>query len=100
MQRVLVVIGAGHLAGIERELIAQQDDPATLAAYAENTAAAARWPKWIGLGVLAIIIGAIVYAFTRGADFGALALRDWILVHRLLARRSAPCSVVVIFSAC
>jgi len=79
VQRVLVVIGAGHLAGIERELVAQQEDPATLAATLQTPPPAARWPKWIGLGILALILGAIAYAFTRGVGFGALAVRDWIL---------------------
>jgi pheromone shutdown-related protein TraB len=79
VRRVLVVIGAGHLAGIERELGAQQDNPATLAAALQTPPPAARWPKWIGLGILAVIVGAIAYAFTRGVGFGALAVRDWIL---------------------
>jgi pheromone shutdown-related protein TraB len=79
VRRVLVVIGAGHLAGIERELGTQQEDPATLAAALQAPPPPARWPKWIGLGILALIIGAIAYAFTRGVGFGALAVRDWIL---------------------
>ena len=79
VHRVLVVIGAGHLAGIERELGSQQGDPAKLAAALQTPPPPARWPKWIGLGILALIIGAIAYAFTRGVGFGALAVRDWIL---------------------
>jgi pheromone shutdown-related protein TraB len=78
-KRVLVVIGAGHLAGIERELQAQRDLPETLLATLKATPPAARWPKWIAYGVLATIIAAIVYAFTRGVGLGAVALRDWVL---------------------
>jgi len=77
--RVLVVIGAGHLAGIERELGGQREAPATLVDALRTPPPPARWPKWIGLGVLALIFAAIAYAFTRGVGFGALALRDWIL---------------------
>jgi len=77
--RVLVVIGAGHLAGIGRELDAQQQAPAALVEDLRQPPPPARWPKWIGLGVLVVIFAAIAYAFTRGIGFGALALRDWIL---------------------
>jgi pheromone shutdown-related protein TraB len=78
-RNVLVVIGAGHLGGIERELAAQRDDPASLVATLRAPPPPSRWPKWIGLGVLAVIIAAIGYAFTRGVGIGTLALRDWIL---------------------
>jgi pheromone shutdown-related protein TraB len=78
-ERVLVVIGAGHLAGIERELGTQRDDPAGLVEVLKTPPPPAHWPKWLGIGVLVIIIAAIAYAFTRGVGFGALALRDWIL---------------------
>ena len=78
-RRVLAVIGAGHLAGIERELGAQQDAPAGVIAALRSPPPPSPWPKWIGLGVLAIIVAAIAFAFTRGVNLGALALRDWIL---------------------
>lgn len=79
VQRVLAVIGAGHLAGIERELAAQSDDPVQTAAALNIVPPGSRWPKWLGLGILVIIAAAITYAFSRGADMGAVALRDWIV---------------------
>jgi pheromone shutdown-related protein TraB len=78
-RRVLVVIGAGHLAGIERELGLQNEPPPATLAALNRLPPPAQWPKWIGLGVLAVIFGAIAYAFTRGVGFGTLALRDWVL---------------------
>ena len=79
VKRVLVVIGAGHLAGIQRELQEQRDPPEALLATLKATPPAARWPRWIAYGVLATIIAAIIYAFTRGVGLGAVALRDWVL---------------------
>ena len=79
LKKVLVVIGAGHLAGIERELNAQSESPETLLTALKATPPAARWPKWIGYGVLAIIFGAIIFAFTRGVGLGTVALRDWVV---------------------
>ncbi|MDR3389723.1 MAG: TraB/GumN family protein [Rudaea sp.] len=78
-KRVLVVIGAGHLAGIQRELQEQQDPPEALLAALKATPPAARWPRWIAYGVLATIVAAIIYAFARGGGLGAVALRDWVL---------------------
>jgi pheromone shutdown-related protein TraB len=79
MAHVLVIIGAGHLAGIERELAAQNEAPQTVLATLNSVPPAAQWPKWIGIGLLVAIFGAIAYAFSRGVGFGTLALRDWIL---------------------
>jgi len=88
-QNVLVVIGAGHLAGIERELGGQAEPPAAVVATLRKPPPPARWPKWVGLGVLAVIFGAIAYAFSRGVGFGALALRDWIVFTGLGAALGA-----------
>ena len=79
LQRVLVIIGAGHLAGIQRELAEQDEAPQTTLAALNAVPPAAQWPKWIGIGLLVAIFGAIAYAFTRGVGFGTLALRDWVL---------------------
>ncbi len=79
VKRVLAVLGAGHLAGIERELNAQQAEPPAVLADLKTLPPPSSWPKWLALGILAVIVAAIVYSFTRGAQFGAVALRDWIL---------------------
>jgi pheromone shutdown-related protein TraB len=78
--RVLAVVGAGHLAGIARELGGeQQAAPRELVSELDRTPPPARWPRWVGYGVLALIVGAIAYTFTRGTGLGLVALRDWIL---------------------
>ena len=89
VKRVLAVLGAGHLAGIERELTAQAVEPATLLADLKTTPPPSSWPKWIALGILTVIVGAIAYSFTRGAAFGATAIRDWILITGCFAAAGA-----------
>jgi len=79
VKRVLAVIGAGHLAGMTREIEAQHDDPVTLTQSLNASPPASSLPKWIGFGVLAAIIGAIAYTFTRGAHFGVEAIKVWVL---------------------
>ena len=79
VKRVLAVVGAGHLAGIERELKAQSHAAPDILRELKTSPPPARWPRWLGYGVLALIVAAIVFAFTRSASLGAMALRDWIL---------------------
>ncbi len=79
VKRVLAVIGAGHLAGMTRELEAQHDVPADVVHTLNTTPPPSLWPKWIGYAVLILILGAIAFAFTRGAHLGVTALRDWVL---------------------
>jgi pheromone shutdown-related protein TraB len=78
-KRVLAVIGAGHLEGMKREIGQQSDDPATLTRSLNTTPPASQLPKWIGLGVLAVIIAAIAFTFTRGAHLGVDAIKIWVL---------------------
>jgi pheromone shutdown-related protein TraB len=79
VKRVLVVIGAGHLAGIERELGAQIEPARPLREKLSTLPPASQWPKWIAIGLLIVVALAIGIAFSRGANLGADALRDWVL---------------------
>ncbi len=89
VKRVLAVIGAGHLEGMKREIAQQNDDPAALTRTLNTTPPASQLPKWIGLGVLAVIIGAIAFTFTRGAHLGVDAIKVWVLFTGGLAALGA-----------
>lgn len=77
--RVLVVIGAGHLAGMEKELADQDGAPADILPALRAVPPASRWPRVVMIGILVLVAGAIGYAFTRGASLGTDALWSWIL---------------------
>ncbi|MBS0567233.1 MAG: TraB/GumN family protein [Proteobacteria bacterium] len=79
VKRVLVVIGAGHLAGMTDAIQTQQDDPTRCTESLNMLPPASPWPRWIGFGVLAVIVAAIAYTFTRGAHFGVEAIKVWVL---------------------
>ncbi len=105
VKRVLVVIGAGHLAGIERELGAQLEPARPLKEKLSTLPPASPWPKWIAIGLLVIVAIAIGIAFSRGATLGADALRDWVLFTGgcaalgALAGGGHPLSVLAAFVA-
>jgi pheromone shutdown-related protein TraB len=104
-RRVLVVIGAGHLKGMCDALRSQQDDPATKVAELAQVPAKSRWPKWLAIGLVLLVFGAIVYAFHRDAALGTHALRDWVLFTGGFAALGAvlagghPLSVLAAFIA-
>jgi pheromone shutdown-related protein TraB len=79
VKRVLAVIGAGHLAGIEQAIVAQQDAPGPLQKQLAELPPSSPWPKRIGFAVFALIAIAIASLFYRGAEFGADALWIWVL---------------------
>ena len=84
-KKILVVIGAGHLAGIERELGAQTEPPHKLIAPLAAKLPASKWPKYIAIGVMLAIFVAIGFLFYRNATMGWHALRDWVIYTGVLS---------------
>lgn len=79
VKKVLAVIGAGHLAGIEQAIESQTDAPAPMQAALSALPPGSPWPKRIGFAVFAIIAIAIAILFYRSADTGTEALWTWVL---------------------
>ena len=78
-KRVLVVIGAGHLAGTRRELAAQSEPPREIIEPLGAKLPAPRWPRYLAIGVMLAIFAAVGYLFWRNAATGWHALRDWVI---------------------
>jgi pheromone shutdown-related protein TraB len=85
IKRVLVVIGAGHLAGIERELGAQTESPRAVIEPLAAKLPAPKWPKYFAICVMLAIFAAIGYLFWRNAAMGWHALRDWVIYTAALS---------------
>ena len=79
LRRVLVVLGAGHLAGIADALQTQVVEPRPLIAELSTTPPPSRWGKWIAIGIFVAIAAAIGILFSRGGQLGAEALQVWIV---------------------
>ncbi|HEU0277866.1 MAG TPA: TraB/GumN family protein [Rhodanobacteraceae bacterium] len=87
--RVLVVIGAGHLAGITRELGAQQAPPRGIIEPLAAKLPAPKWPKYVAVGVMLAIFVAIAALFYHNAAMGWHALRDWVIYTAVLSALGA-----------
>ncbi|MBS0431652.1 MAG: TraB/GumN family protein [Proteobacteria bacterium] len=100
-KRVLVVIGAGHLAGLQREILEQETPPQTLLEPLNAKLPSPRWPKWFALAVMLAIFVAIGVIFYRSPAMGWVALRDWAIYTAALSALGAaiagghPLSVLV-----
>ena len=88
-KRVLVVIGAGHLAGVERELGTQTETPRTLIEPLAAKLPAPKWPKYLAICVMLAIFAAIGFLFYRNATMGWHALRDWVIYTAVLSALGA-----------
>lgn len=88
-RRVLVVVGAGHLAGIERELAAQTEPPRSLIEPLAAKMPAPKWPKYLAIGIMLAIFAAIGFLFWRNATMGWHALRDWVIYTAVLSALGA-----------
>ncbi|MGF1526299.1 MAG: TraB/GumN family protein [Candidatus Competibacterales bacterium] len=118
-RRVLAVVGAGHLQGLETELraLAAQYPPetsnpsvarATLEAIVEDldhVPPRAKWLKLLPWGVVALIITGFVIGFARNPSLGAQLVVEWVVINGGLSALGAvialahPLTVVSAFLA-
>ncbi|AUN95836.1 TraB/GumN family protein [Pseudazoarcus pumilus] len=82
--RVLAVVGAGHLAGIERHL-ADTQPPAETLAELEQAPPRPRWPRVLPWVIVAVILVGFVIGFSRNTDIGLQMVADWVLINGGLA---------------
>ncbi|MGB8634730.1 MAG: TraB/GumN family protein [Rhodanobacteraceae bacterium] len=80
VQKVLVVIGAGHLAGTRDKLLHETRPALTVRHELELVPPASRWPRYLTAGLLVAIFVAIAWAFHQDAALGTDALKWWILL--------------------
>lgn len=77
LKHVLVVIGAGHLAGMTQALRESQDVPAKTIERVGAKPQASIWPKLIGWSITLILIGGMAWGFYKGFDEG----KDKLLLY-------------------
>ena len=85
VRRVLVVVGAGHLAGLGRQLEQARIEPERELQELERIPPAARWPRALAVGLVLALFAVIVFAFLRSPALGRAAVLDWIVYTAGLA---------------
>ncbi|MCS3904092.1 pheromone shutdown-related protein TraB [Methylohalomonas lacus] len=104
-ERVLVVIGAGHLDGLARQLGETQSDPRTTREALEIVPPAGRFMRWLPWLVVAVILTGFAIGFARGPELGWQLVTEWVLINGTLTAFGAvlalahPLTVITAFVA-
>ncbi len=102
---LLVVIGAGHLQGIQRYLREDHTPPADVIEELDQMPAPSRWPKVIPWLVVLLVLSGFAVGFSRSTDLGWRLVMDWVLINGGLSSLGAvlatahPLTVVGAFIA-
>lgn len=82
---VLVVIGAGHMAGVEAALSEPMANPAATQSALEVVPPKARWLGWIPWGIVLLIFAGFGLGFARSPAIGMQLIAEWALITGGLA---------------
>ena len=103
--RILAVVGAGHLKGIEAELERGVKDPRAVSESLDRVPTGAHWPRYIPWVIVALILIGFGIGFSRSPDLGWRLVLDWVLINGGLSALGAlvaaahPLTVVTAFLA-
>ncbi|MCF6262276.1 MAG: TraB/GumN family protein [Xanthomonadales bacterium] len=80
-KKVLVVIGAGHMAGMNRYLTDDQQDPQTTIDRLDTLPKPAKWPKIIPWLISALVISGFAIGFSRQPELGWKLVGLWVIIN-------------------
>lgn len=89
LQRVLVVVGAGHMAGLTAAL---EDPPAAPGVELERLARVPprrRWPRYLAWAVVGAVLAGFGAGFARSPGVGWAMVVDWVLINGVLCALGA-----------
>lgn len=78
-QRVLAVVGAGHLAGLAKYLAQDEAEPTHEISTLKQVPPPKPWGTWIGIALTVFLLGGFAWGFHQGADIGTEFVLRWIL---------------------
>ena len=104
-EKLLVVIGAGHMQGIAGYLETEQDPPKKIIESLERIPKPSRWPKLIPWAIVALVMVGFFIGFMRSPELGWQLVMDWVLINGGLSALGAllaaahPITVITAFLA-
>lgn len=78
-QRVLAVVGAGHLKGLAEALERSEEPPAQAIARLDQAPKPSIWPKLIGGLLMLVLIGGLAWGFSKGFNVGTDLIRQYLM---------------------
>lgn len=89
LREVLVVVGAGHLAGLAQYLEQPVADPRAEQAALDQVPPASRWPRALPWVLVALILTGFAIGFSRSSTLGWQLVLDWVLINGSLSALGA-----------
>lgn len=88
--RVLVVVGAGHLKGLQKYLESPEEDaPGVTIDTLNRLPPPHRWPKALPWLLVGLIVMGFIIGFWRNSQIGLAMVADWVLINGTLAALGA-----------
>lgn len=88
-KRVLAVVGAGHLEGMVREFEQSARAPREVIAEVIAEPPPSQVGKWIGYGVIGLVLAGFAWAFFKGQAVGLSVVLIWVLYTGVLGALGA-----------
>jgi pheromone shutdown-related protein TraB len=88
-RKVLVVIGAGHMAGLARHLESSSAKPASETRELAAMPPRARWPRTVPWAIMVLILTGFVIGFSRSPELGWQLVFIWVAINGGLAALGA-----------
>ena len=79
-QRVLVVVGAGHVRGLVRSLEGPAIDAQRCLTELEHVPPPSRWPSTLPWLILVLVLGGLAYGFVQSPALGWDLVLSWVLI--------------------
>jgi pheromone shutdown-related protein TraB len=104
-RHALVVVGAGHLAGLQEALEKGEADPAEEIRSLDETPPKARWVGYIPWVVVGLIFAGFIAGFARSPSLGFRLVAEWVVINGSLSALGAliafahPLTVITAFVA-
>ncbi|MDT8320772.1 MAG: TraB/GumN family protein [Xanthomonadales bacterium] len=88
-RRVLVVIGAGHMAGLAQHLEQGAAQPAAERVALEALPPRARWPRLVPWAIMLLVLSGFAIGFSRSPELGWQLIFIWVAINGGLAALGA-----------
>ncbi len=104
-ENILVVIGAGHMKGLQNYLQQGMENPVETITELDSLPKPSIWPKLIPWAIVLLILIGFTIGFSRSPDLGWSLVLDWVVINGALSALGAliaaghPLTVITAFVA-
>jgi pheromone shutdown-related protein TraB len=88
-RKVLVVIGAGHMEGLAKQLEGSRENPESERQKLEALPPKARWPKILPWAIMILVFSGFLIGFSRSPELGWQLVIFWVAINGGLAALGA-----------